>query len=174
VLFREASTYTQLLHDYFEARFKELGGKVLAVESYRLDASDISAKVAKLPATDLIYLAGLPDGVTLVVPALRNAGIETPILGGDGLDIGEAWKRIDTPSNVYFATHAYIGADNPAPAVKEFRAAFTRAYPGNEPDALPHSATTRPGCLWRQSKARTARSRKPCAKPSPAPRILPA
>jgi branched-chain amino acid transport system substrate-binding protein len=134
VLFREDSTYTQLLHGYFETRFKELGGKVLAVESYRLDPSDISAKVAKLPKA--IYLAALPDGVALVVPALRNAGIETPILGGDGLDIGEAWKGIDTASKVYFTTHAYLGADNPAPAVKEFRAAFARAYPGKEPDAF--------------------------------------
>jgi branched-chain amino acid transport system substrate-binding protein len=136
VLFREDSTYTELLHGYFETRFKELGGKVLAVESYRLDANDISAKVAKVPAADLIYLAALPDGVALVVPALRNAGIETPILGGDGLDIGEAWKGIDTASKVYFTTHAYLGDDNPAPAVKEFRAAFARAYPGKEPDAF--------------------------------------
>jgi branched-chain amino acid transport system substrate-binding protein len=136
VLFREDSTYTQLLHGYFETRFKELGGKVLAVESYRLDASDISAKVAELPSADLIYLAAQPDGVALVVPALRNAGIETPILGGDGLDIGEAWKGIDRASKVYFTTHAYLGADNPAPAVKEFRAGFARANPGKEPDAF--------------------------------------
>jgi branched-chain amino acid transport system substrate-binding protein len=136
VLVREDSTYTELLYGYFETRFKELGGKVLAVESYRLDASDIRAKVAKLPAADLIYLAALPDGVALVVPALRNAGIETPILGGDGLDIGEAWKGIDKASKVYFTTHAYLGADNPAPAVKEFRAGFARAYPGKEPDAF--------------------------------------
>ena len=39
-------------------------------------------------------------------------------------------------TKVYFTTHAYLGADNPAPAVKEFRAAFARAYPGKEPDAF--------------------------------------
>jgi branched-chain amino acid transport system substrate-binding protein len=109
---------------------------VLAVESYALNADDIGAKVATLPAADLIYLAAQPDGVALVVPALRNAGIEAPILGGDGLDIGEAWSKIDKASKVYFTTHAYLGADNPAPAVKEFRAAFARAYPGKEPDAF--------------------------------------
>jgi branched-chain amino acid transport system substrate-binding protein len=136
VLFRHDSTYTKLLHGYFETRFKELGGKVLAVESYSLDAGDIGAKVAKLPAADLIYLAGQPDGVSLVVPALRSAGIESPILGGDGLDIGEAWSKIDKASKVYFTTHAYLGAENPAPAVKEFRSAFARAYPGKEPDAF--------------------------------------
>jgi branched-chain amino acid transport system substrate-binding protein len=136
VLFRQGSTYTELLHGYFETRFKELGGKVLAIDSYSLDADDIGAKVAKLPAADLIYLAGQPDGVSLAVPILRSAGIEAPILGGDGLDIGEAWKAIDKTSKVYFTTHAYLGADNPAPAVNEFRAAFARAYPGKEPDAF--------------------------------------
>jgi branched-chain amino acid transport system substrate-binding protein len=109
---------------------------VLAIEPYALDADDINAKVAKLPAADLIYLAAQPDGVALAVPALRNAGIEAPILGGDGLDIGEAWSKIDKASKVYFTTHAYLGADNPSPAVKQFRAAFARAYPGKEPDAF--------------------------------------
>ena len=130
------STYTELLHGYFETRFKGLGGKVLAVESYSLDAGDIGAKVAKLPRADLVYLAAQPDDVALAVPALRNAGIEAPILGGDGLDIGEAWAKIDKASKVYFTTHAYLGADNPAPAVKEFRAGFANAYLGKEPDAF--------------------------------------
>jgi branched-chain amino acid transport system substrate-binding protein len=136
VLFKQGATYTELLHGYFETRFKELGGKVLAVESYSLDAGDIGAKVAELPAADLIYLAAQPDDVALAVPALRHAGIEAPILGGDGLDIGDAWSTIDKASKVYFTTHAYLGADNPAPAVKEFRAEFVRAYPGKEPDAF--------------------------------------
>ena len=136
VLFKRDATYTELLHGYFETRFKELGGKVLAVEPYALDAGDIGAKVAKLPATDLIYLAAQPDDVALAVPALRNAGIAAPILGGDGLDIGAGWATIDKATRVYFTTHAHLDAGNPAPAVKEFRAAFARAYPGKEPDAF--------------------------------------
>ena len=136
VLFKRDATYTELLHGYFETRFKELGGKVLAVEPYALDAGDIGAKVAKLPAADLIYLAAQPDDVALAVPALRNAGIAAPILGGDGLDIGAGWATIDKATRVYFTSHAHLDADNPTPAVKEFRAAFARAYPGKEPDAF--------------------------------------
>lgn len=136
VLFKRDSTYAQLLQGYFAERFKELGGNVLAVEPYDLNAADIGAKVAKLPAADLIYLAAQPDDVMLAIPALREAGIEVPILGGDGLDIGEAWTAVDKASKVYFTTHAYLGADNPAPAVKEFRAAFARTYSGKQPDAF--------------------------------------
>ncbi len=70
------------------------------------------------------------------IAALRGAGIETPILGGDGLDIGAAWKQVAQADNIYFTTHAYLGADNPDPRVKAFRAAFAKAYPGKEADAF--------------------------------------
>jgi branched-chain amino acid transport system substrate-binding protein len=70
------------------------------------------------------------------VPALRNAGIEAPILGGDGLDIGEAWEKVADARKIYFTTHAYLGPDNPDSTVKAFRAAFAKAYPDVEPDAF--------------------------------------
>ncbi len=36
VLYKETSSYARLLHGYFETRFKQLGGKVLAVRAYTL------------------------------------------------------------------------------------------------------------------------------------------
>ena len=59
-----------------------------------------------------------------------------PILGGDGLDIGAAWQQAAQADKIYFTTHAYLGADNPDPRVQAFRAAFTKAYPGQQPDAF--------------------------------------
>jgi branched-chain amino acid transport system substrate-binding protein len=134
VLFRKGSSYAELLHLYFETRFKELGGEIVAVEPYTLDS--IASVAAKLPKADLIYIATLPDGVATVVPAVRKSGIVAPMLGGDGLDIGQAWSEVDEATNVYFTTHAYLGADNPDPEVKAFRAAFARAHPGQEPGAF--------------------------------------
>jgi branched-chain amino acid transport system substrate-binding protein len=67
---------------------------------------------------------------------LRSAGIAVPVLGGDGLDIGEAWAKVEGARDIYFTTHAYLGADNPDPTVKAFWAAFTKAYPDVEPDAF--------------------------------------
>ena len=134
VLYRRGSTYAQLLHGYFETRFKQLGGKVLAVRAYT--PADVAAKVKDLPKADLVYLAGQPDDVPAAIAALRGAGIKTPILGGDGLDIGDAWKQVAQADNVYFTTHAYLGADNPDARVQRFRAAFAKVYPGKEPDAF--------------------------------------
>ena len=67
---------------------------------------------------------------------MRGAGLDAPILGGDGLDIGEAWKQVAQADKIYFSTHAYLGADNPDARVQEFRAAYAKAYPGKEPDAF--------------------------------------
>jgi branched-chain amino acid transport system substrate-binding protein len=134
VLYSRDASYTRLLHGYFETRFAGLGGAVLAVEPY--DAGDLQAAVAKLPEADLIYLAALPDEVAEAIGALRRAGIETPILGGDGLDIGEDWTSVAEAREVYFTTHAYLGADSPDPAVAGFRQAYGDAYPGKEPDAF--------------------------------------
>jgi branched-chain amino acid transport system substrate-binding protein len=67
---------------------------------------------------------------------LRTAGITAPILGGDGLDIGDAWKAVPTTRDVYFTTHAYLGADNPDEAVRRFRSDFAKAYANRAPDAF--------------------------------------
>jgi len=104
------------------------------VRAYTL--ADIAAKAKDLPKADLVYFAAQPDDVLAGVVALRSAGVTAPILGGDGLDIGAAWQQAAQTRGIYFTTHAYLGADNPDPRVKAFRAAYMKAYPGKQPDAF--------------------------------------
>ena len=134
VLYNESSTYTRLLQGYFETRFRELGGKVLRSVPYTLEG--FANKVRDLPDADMVYLSGLPDDVAVAVPALRDAGISVPVVGGDGLDIGAAWAEVPRATDIYFTTHAYVGADSPDPMVRKFRAAYEKSYPGKEPDAF--------------------------------------
>ena len=134
VLFRRTSTYAKLLYGYFQARFKQLGGKVLTVRPYTF--ATIKDVTKGLPKADLVYFAAQPDDVLAGVAALRGAGVAEPILGGDGLDIGAAWQQVGQVDKIYFTTHAYLGADNPEPRVQAFRAAYTKAYPGKEADAF--------------------------------------
>jgi branched-chain amino acid transport system substrate-binding protein len=134
VLYKQSSSYTRLLHGYFETRFKELGGKVLTVRSYL--PKTIAAKVKGLPQADLFYLAAQPDEALDAIKALRAAGVTAPILGGDGLDIGAEWRKAPQTDKVYFTTHAYLGADSTDIRVQQFREAYARAYPGREPDAF--------------------------------------
>jgi branched-chain amino acid transport system substrate-binding protein len=134
VLYKQPSSYARLLHGYFETRFKQLGGKVLAVRAYT--PATIKAAVKGLPPADLVYLAAQPDDVAAAIRALRRAGVAAPVLGGDGLDIGAAWKQVTPADKIYFTTHAYLGADNPDPRVQAFRAAYAKAYPEKEADAF--------------------------------------
>jgi branched-chain amino acid transport system substrate-binding protein len=134
VLYKRTSSYARLLHGYFQTRFKQLGGKVLAVRPYTL--ADIEAKAKGLPKADLVYFAAQPNDVLAGIAALRGAGVTAPILGGDGLDIGDAWKQLAQANKIYFTTHAYLGADNPDARVQAFRALYAKAYPGKEPDAF--------------------------------------
>lgn len=134
VLYKETSSYARLLHNYFQTRFMELGGRVLGVVPY--EPSTIEQAVSRLPKADLIYLAAQPDDVAVAVPALRALGTNAPILGGDGLDIGAAWRQVRDARNVHFTTHAYLSPDNPDPRVQAFREAFAKAYPGKQPDAF--------------------------------------
>jgi branched-chain amino acid transport system substrate-binding protein len=134
VLYKQSSSYTRALHRYFEIRFKQLGGKVLAVRSY-LPAT-VSAKAKGLPKADLVYLAAQPDETLDAIEAVRAAGIEAPILGGDGLDIGAAWRQAPHADKIYFTTHGYLGANSTDIRVQRFREAFAHVYPGREPDAF--------------------------------------
>jgi branched-chain amino acid transport system substrate-binding protein len=134
VLYKRNSSYAKVLHGYFQTRFKRLGGKVLVVKPCTL--ATIKDAARGLPKADLVYFAAQPDDVLADVAALRSAGVTAPILGGDGLDIGEAWQQAAQTSNVYFTTHAYLGADNPDPRVQAFRRLFAKAYPGQHPDAF--------------------------------------
>ncbi|MGE5146384.1 MAG: ABC transporter substrate-binding protein [Candidatus Eiseniibacteriota bacterium] len=134
VLYKSASSYAQLLHGYFETRFKQLGGRVRAVRPYTL--ATLRAVARYLPRADLVYFAAQPDDVVTGIAALRAAHVTAPILGGDGLDIGDNWSKVARADKVYFTTHAYLGADNPDARVQAFRALFAAAYPGQQPDAF--------------------------------------
>ena len=135
VVYDSVETYTLLLHQYFISRFESLGGQVLAVQAY--DPADMSRLGQGLPQADFIFLAAeaapeAQQGVQL----LRDAGITTPIVGGDGFDSEDLWEAHPQVKDVYYTTHVYLGADNPDESIQNFRQAYLKAYGGNTPDAF--------------------------------------
>ena len=134
VLFNANSSYTRLLHGYFQTRFTELGGRLVSVESYT--PGDIGSAVGRLGKADIVFVAAVPEDVVEAVRLLRSAGIAVPIVGGDGFDLRDGWRDHPDIGRVFFTTHAYLGADNPDPRVTAFRDAYIAAYPGSVPDAF--------------------------------------
>ena len=135
ILYDSSNTYTRLLQAYFKTRFEQLGGKIVSAEAYTMD--DVSGPVARLKKADLVFLsAHTPGDAATAVARLREAGFSGAILGGDGFDSETVWRRLPGVGNVFFTTHAYLGRDNPAPAVVAFRSAYQEAFAGSEPDAF--------------------------------------
>jgi branched-chain amino acid transport system substrate-binding protein len=125
--------YTRLLQGYFARRWADLGGTSRAVP---FTPGKLDQAIADLPKADIIYFAGGPGDAAEGVTALRNAGFTVPVVGGDGLDIGEDWQRVPGASQIYFTTHAYLGADNTRPIVVAFRNDYEAAFPGEKATAF--------------------------------------
>jgi branched-chain amino acid transport system substrate-binding protein len=133
VFYNSAMEYTRLLHRYFEARFTQLGGKVVQVSAYEPDA--VSRTVSVAPRANAVFVAAGPEDAVTVTLLLRRAGFAGPIVGGDGFE-SDAWGGHSELKDVFFTTHAYLGADNPDSRVIAFRKAYLAAYPGSSPDAF--------------------------------------
>jgi len=135
ILYSTSSSYTTLLQGYFRTRFEELGGQIVSASTYTPESLSGEDIAAVAPA-DIIYLSAQPEDALKAVQLLRAAGYSEPILGGDGLDSEGLWEEHPEIDDVYFTTHAYLGADSQSPAVIAFRNAYQEAYPGTTPDAF--------------------------------------
>lgn len=134
VLFNSEMSYTRLLHAYFQTRFTQLGGHVLSVEGYT--PAGLARAVGRLQRADVVFLAAGPEDAPTAVRLLRRAGFDAPIVGGDGFDSADLWRRYRDVSKVYFTTHAYLDADNKDPDARRFRTTYGKAYRGAVPDAF--------------------------------------
>ena len=108
----------------FKARWTQLGGKVVAQETYHsLGGNDVNNTVSRLNAkkADVIVTstAGAFGALSTLITGLRSLGNNTPILNswaGDGV----YWLPKSPPvTNYYFVTFASIFGDDPNKAVNK-------------------------------------------------------
>src|SRR6185437_11997617 len=116
------------LASYFKQAFEHGGGKILLEDTYKTDTSSIAGQIARLIALgvkpDALYVAALPDDIGGLVKQLRAAGVNQPIVGGDGYDTPLLLSVAGAAANdVYFSTHAYMAEDG-TDAIKAFYAAY--------------------------------------------------
>jgi branched-chain amino acid transport system substrate-binding protein len=130
--------YTTLLGQYFTARFKELGGTIALEDAYEDKATDFSAQITKIkalsPQPDFYYVAAMPDNIGTLVKQFRDAGLNGPIVGGDGYDTPDLVKTAGaSTSNVFFTTHALMDATIGTDGIKKFITAYKTEF-GNDPE----------------------------------------
>ncbi len=130
------SDYSTGLTDVFTRKFTEMGGKIVAVETYNQGDSDFRGQLTaiKRAAPDGIYVPGYYSEVGVIARQAKELGLAVPILGGDGWD---SEKLFELGGNAmeghYFSNH--YSSDDPAPRVQNWVSAYKAAY-GSVPDAL--------------------------------------
>lgn len=134
ILTDKAMDYTVTLSKYFKERFTKLAGpdSIVLEDSYQTSDVDFKAQITRLKALstkpDVLYVAADPSKCGVIAKQMRDAGVTTPILGGDGYDtplLIELGGK-EGSKNVYFTTHASM--DNPAPVVQNFVKAYQEEY----------------------------------------------
>jgi branched-chain amino acid transport system substrate-binding protein len=134
----ESTTFTKALAKYFEERFLSLDGTRIQEKKFKGDQEDFSPMIRELEESDFpvdaIFISGNPHNAKLTVGQLRKAGIELPILSGDGFD-ADLLTLLPDPAaaeGVYFTTHVYLKSSRPE--VRSFVEAYKKEY-GKAPES---------------------------------------
>ena len=135
ILYDIQNDYSVGLTENFEAMFVQLGGTIVAKESYATGDKDFNAQLTKIKNAnpDVVYLPDYYGTVALIAKQLRAQGIDTPIVGADGWDGLTNENAGDEVLNGFYSNHYAI--DSTEPAVQQFVSSFQTKY-GKAPNAF--------------------------------------
>lgn len=121
----------------FTKRFTELGGKIVAQDSFTQGdhtVGSVASKVngQKAQAVALCTYSSPAGDLPAFVSDLRSLGNQTPIVGPWSID-GSFWLPKDPKisNNIWYVTYASVYGDDPDPAVKALEQEMAKA--GNPP-----------------------------------------
>jgi branched-chain amino acid transport system substrate-binding protein len=128
--------YSVGLQTFFRQTFKQLGGEIVAEQSYSEGDSDFRAQLTQIKSVnpEAIYVPGYYTEVGTIARQARELGITVPLIGGDGWDSPRLWEIGGEALNgCYFSNHYSV--DDPSPAVQKFVGDYRKRY-NQTPDAL--------------------------------------
>ncbi|WP_309570527.1 branched-chain amino acid ABC transporter substrate-binding protein [Deinococcus sp.] len=124
----DKTAYGEGLSGEVEKALKAKNVTVVASEGTeeKSDFSSIVAKI-KLQNPDAVYFGGIYNQVGVFIKQLREAGVTTPVVGGDGLDSSELATIAGAgATNIYFTTVA--APIEALPAAKVFAASYQKTF----------------------------------------------
>jgi branched-chain amino acid transport system substrate-binding protein len=128
--------YSVGLADFFEKKFKDMGGKIVADESFKAGDQDFKAQLTaiKQKAPQMIYVPAYYTDVALIGRQARELGLKVPLAGGDGWDSAKLYEIAQGAlDGSYFSNH--YSDENQAPVIQNFVKKYKETY-GAVPDAL--------------------------------------
>lgn len=137
ILYDQTQAYSKGLRDDFSRVFKEMGGAIVAEQTYSGGDQDFSAQLTTIKGAnaEILFAPGYyTDGGNIALQA-RKLGVNIPLLGGDGWD-SEQLAAIgkDAIEGSYYSNHS--APDQPNSNIGEFIAKYKSEYKGQMPDAL--------------------------------------
>ncbi len=102
VLYDVGNDYSKGLAEFFKATFEKGKGTILGYESYQKDDVDFSALITKIGVKkpDVILLPDYYNKAALIARQIREKGLKSALVGGDG------W---DSPDLIKIGSSAIIG-----------------------------------------------------------------
>ncbi len=134
VVVDDSTPYGEGLCDEFAKKFEELGGKVAFREKTSDKDSDFNALSTKIKAAnpDVVYYGGTYNAGALLSKQMSAAGINAPMMGGDGLFDPEFVNLAGAEgSEGDMCTSVGLPTAN-LPKGQEFEAAYKAEYPDKE------------------------------------------
>lgn len=134
VLYDVASEAPKSQAELFRQVFEQLGGTVVAFETYTTGDRDFSAQLTKIKSADpqILFLPAYYNDVGLVAQQARRQGISVPLVGSDAWSSPELIALSEgAVEGAYFANH--YAADIATPAAQRFISTYRQTY-GKPPD----------------------------------------
>jgi branched-chain amino acid transport system substrate-binding protein len=128
--------YSVGLQTFFRQNFRQLGGEIVAEQSYSEGDSDFKAQLTQIKAAnpEAIYVPGYYTEVATIARQSRELGMTVPLLGGDGWDSPRLFEiGGDALNGCYISNHYSV--DDPSPAIQKFVGDYRGRYK-QVPDAL--------------------------------------
>jgi len=127
ILFDNTNDYSKGLTENFKAKFEEMGGTIVAEESYATGDKDFNAQLTSISssAPDVLFIPDYYSTVSLIAKQVRSQGMTIPMLGADGWDeiVNNAGDEV---VGCYYSNHYSPDADDPE--VKAFVEKYTELY----------------------------------------------
>ncbi len=136
IIYDVANDYSVGLRNAFKATFEELGGKIIAEESYSTGDTDFSAQLTALAMRNPQALF-IPDYYSTAGPILMQArllGLDSVMLGVDGWDSPDLSALAGGFEEGGYIVNHY-SADVDSEVTQDFIARYTAKF-GQAPDAL--------------------------------------
>lgn len=134
VVIDDSTPYGEGLAAEFAKKYKELGGNVLFTEKTADKDTDFQALVTRIKSQnpEVVYYGGIYNAAALLSKQMSDAGVEAPLMGGDGMYDGEYINLSGAASaEGDYCTSVGLPVEK-LPAGQEFLDAYKAAYPNDE------------------------------------------